>query len=720
MSNSWKTTPTSTTSSPSNSIHSQIKTDTSSSLYKIEHQTIIHRWFLPDIRALYDKPRGQYLQSSTFGCTGEDGPIEWAIRFYPIYTLKKHHQHRSEHPKTLSNTDKNNNVSSSRNRQQQENLIYVKNNADSRPYFNRNHSNRHRLTLSEKPTIDNKRSMLDNSIRKCLTHLPFKRQLSSETCLFRPIIAGNRKQSSNFIQYTFSPLYRYISDILQQHDVSVFHNNNALSEGAPSKTLSSSILNNTIGIDGEPTSSTLCHSNGVLLNVLQRIMNSNQNKFPVNTAASQDKFHLDQLFQLILSSSENTNLVQIANNNDNYQQHEQKSGSKTINEITHHQPSRQRTNILNPHTLKQLPGGSVSSASDNSSIDELCTFEIMCVNDSSQTLFETIYQVFSVSDDGYLSLLLMEGRQQVHFERALIHIPRDTVFSVDSNNILFSVKLIVYEWSTTVDHWQLNQQEPLASCPYHSKLLQDSIVDDELKNIANIEHLSTNVHSHPIQFHAKNNSPFNNSKHQQLTGLVQLYRSMGRTIHHDDFVEAETRTKRSSSNDDCCINNDAKRRCPEPGSGEAFWFMCQRNLFTDISIRASCGRLFHAHRIILYSSCEKLAEIIGNDNHDMLVIEIQNLNGVLLEKVLKFIYTGKVEIFIGGFNLDEANQLIIAADAFNLVTMKSIISKRCMNHITQRNCLELLQLADNKNMKSLKGRVLGFLCNQFPQVHTFF
>jgi hypothetical protein len=78
-----------------NSSEDQEKTDSSDyssekkerrnrDLYKISsEQIIVHRWFLSDIQSLNNQEKDFYLQSSSFGCTGENGFLQWIIRFHP-------------------------------------------------------------------------------------------------------------------------------------------------------------------------------------------------------------------------------------------------------------------------------------------------------------------------------------------------------------------------------------------------------------------------------------------------------------------------------------------------------------------------------------------------------------------------------------------------------------------------------------------------------------
>lgn len=78
---------------PTNSSKDQERTDSNSyssekdnrDLYKISsEQIIIHRWFLSNIQSLNNQEKDFYLQSSSFGCTGENGFLQWIIRFHPI------------------------------------------------------------------------------------------------------------------------------------------------------------------------------------------------------------------------------------------------------------------------------------------------------------------------------------------------------------------------------------------------------------------------------------------------------------------------------------------------------------------------------------------------------------------------------------------------------------------------------------------------------------
>jgi hypothetical protein len=239
-----------------------------------------------------------------------------------------------------------------------------------------------------------------------------------------------------------------------------------------------------------------------------------------------------------------------------------------------------------------------------------------------------------------LSLLKTEGRHQVHFNRALIVLPRDTIFSVRSNNVLFLVKLIIYECSSTVDYWQ-----PMSSI---TRLLSD---EPRLSNISSGD--------------------------------------------GSRFCDSDTFTEFSV--------------------GNLFWLMSTQKLFTDIIIRSSDGQEFNVHRVILCASCEKFVELIAM-NAQMTRIEIDSINGTILERILKYIYTSEIEICVGEFSIDDIRNLINAAELFQLFQLKNILTKKCLNHITQNNCFDLLKIADDKQMKILKNRLLLFLCHQFPQV----
>jgi hypothetical protein len=252
--------------------------------------------------------------------------------------------------------------------------------------------------------------------------------------------------------------------------------------------------------------------------------------------------------------------------------------------------------------------------------------------------------VFEVADDGILSLLKTEGRYQVHFNRALILLPHDTIFSISSNNILFSIKLIIYECSSTVDYCQ-----PISKN------------NKSIKNFLSKDSSLSNISSGDASRFSSNNS------------MIEL----------------------STEN--------------------IFWLMSNEKLFTDIILCSSDGQEFHVHRLILCTLCKKFTELILT-NQQMNRIEIHSINSIILKRILKYIYTNEIEICIGEFSIDEFRDLLNAADLFELFQLKNILIKKCLNHITQKNCFQLLEIADDKQIKILKNRILIFLCQQFSQV----
>lgn len=147
-----------------------------------------------------------------------------------------------------------------------------------------------------------------------------------------------------------------------------------------------------------------------------------------------------------------------------------------------------------------------------------------------------------------------------------------------------------------------------------------------------------------------------------------------------------------------------------------FWLMSIQKLFTDIIICSSDGQEFHAHRHILYVSSEKFAELISM-NQENNKIEIDSIQGIILKRILKYMYIGEIEIVIGEFSIDEIWTLFNAADFFKLFKLKNILTKTCINHITEKNCLDLLQIADDKKITVLKNHIITYLCQQHPQVY---
>ncbi|CAF2751665.1 unnamed protein product [Rotaria sp. Silwood2] len=366
-----------------------------------------------------------------------------------------------------------------------------------------------------------------------------------------------------------------------------------------------------------------------LLNTLRNMINNKQNQTSLSYIEALNQL-LNEILLKPISNIEQT--ITTTNEND-----EKVISSKE----TVHIP------ILNHDILKTLPQYSITTSEEESlsNVKSYCAFEILKINEyeqSSQTLFETNYQ----ADDGILNQLKTEGRHQVHFNRALIILPHDTIFSISSNNILFSIKLIIYECSSTINNWQ--------SMSYNKKILKNLFFEQPLhSNISSGD--ANGFYNHP-------------------NSMIEL------------------------------------------SNGNIFWHMSMQKLFTDIIIYSSDGQEFHVHRLILCTSCEKFAELISM-NQQMNKIQIDFVNGIILKRILKYIYTNEIEICIGEFSIDEIRDLLNAADLLGLFQLKNILTKKCLNHVTQKNCFELLQLADDKQMKILKNRVLTFLCQQYPQVY---
>ncbi|CAF2141206.1 unnamed protein product [Rotaria magnacalcarata] len=458
-------------------------------------QIIVHRWFLSDIQSLNSQKEDFYVQSSSFGCTGGNGILNWIIRFYPRASkLSKNTTH------SFKVIDK----------------------------------HEHRTTTG---------------------------------------------------------------------------NNSALNEVEKS--------NETI--------------NETLLNTLQNMMSKKENKNSISYVESVNQL-LCEILQKPIS-----NIDQCIRSNE-----EDLNKEISTHEAVH-------VSRLKHDMLKTLPQDSIASSEDETISDDksYCALEILKVNDyeeSSQALFETYYQIFDVADDGILSLLKTQGRYQAHFNRALIMLPRDTIFSISSNNILFSIKLIIYECSSTIGY---------------------------------------------CQSMSSNNECFKNLLSEQVLVLNTSIRDTNIFCNPNSMIEL------SKSN--------------------IFWLMSMQKRFTDMIIYSSDGQEFHAHRLILCTACEKLAEIIST-NQEMNKIEIDSISGIILKRILKYLYTGEIEISIGEFSIDEIRDLLNAVDFFELFQLKNIITKKCWNHITEKNCFDLLQLAEDKQMKMLKNRILIFLCQQYPQL----
>ncbi|KAM5563740.1 ARM REPEAT PROTEIN INTERACTING WITH ABF2-like [Rosa sericea] len=146
------------------------------------------------------------------------------------------------------------------------------------------------------------------------------------------------------------------------------------------------------------------------------------------------------------------------------------------------------------------------------------------------------------------------------------------------------------------------------------------------------------------------------------------------------------------------------------------------------------GKQFYAHRICLLASSEAFRAMFdgGYRERDAKDVEIPNIRWDVFELMMRFIYTGSVEV-----DLDIAHDLLKAADQYLLEGLK----RQCEHAIAQDICVEnvslMFELSEAYNAMSLMQACILFVLEQFdklskkpwfhplmkriiPEIHRFF
>jgi hypothetical protein len=84
---------------------------------------------------------------------------------------------------------------------------------------------------------------------------------------------------------------------------------------------------------------------------------------------------------------------------------------------------------------------------------------------------------------------------------------------------------------------------------------------------------------------------------------------------------------------------------------------------------------------------------------------LQDVNSAVLEEIIKFIYTGKVDIS----DSDKATEVLDAAEQFGLMGLKAICVEQLLKKIDNENALKMLKTADMYNLEELEIQSLKII-----------
>jgi hypothetical protein len=125
------------------------------------------------------------------------------------------------------------------------------------------------------------------------------------------------------------------------------------------------------------------------------------------------------------------------------------------------------------------------------------------------------------------------------------------------------------------------------------------------------------------------------------------------------------------------------------------------------------GKRFYAHRICLLASSDTFRAMFdgGYREKDARDIEIPNIRWEVFELMMRFIYTGSVDV-----TLDIAQDLLRAADQYLLEALKRLCEYTIAQDISSDNVSNMYELSDAFHALSLRHTCILYILEQFDKL----
>lgn len=114
-------------------------------------------------------------------------------------------------------------------------------------------------------------------------------------------------------------------------------------------------------------------------------------------------------------------------------------------------------------------------------------------------------------------------------------------------------------------------------------------------------------------------------------------------------------------------------------------------------------RMFQAYKIVLAARSTVFDQIFSN-TEDINKVEINDIREDIFEQLLEYIYTGELKKFN-----DLPEELIIAADKYQIKDLKDICQQKLISLISFENCDDLLKLSFNNLLNQLKEKIISLI-----------
>lgn len=145
--------------------------------------------------------------------------------------------------------------------------------------------------------------------------------------------------------------------------------------------------------------------------------------------------------------------------------------------------------------------------------------------------------------------------------------------------------------------------------------------------------------------------------------------------------------------------------------GGNFMGLMESGSFSDVKIICE-GREFSCHKAVLSCRSTVFRSMFQHpmkENQDN-EVTIKDMSSSTAEKMLKYVYSGKL---ITG---DEDNELLAAADMYDLTDLKVSCERLLSSSLNNQNCVDLLILADRHTAISLRKSAMAFVLGNLSAV----
>ena len=135
-------------------------------------------------------------------------------------------------------------------------------------------------------------------------------------------------------------------------------------------------------------------------------------------------------------------------------------------------------------------------------------------------------------------------------------------------------------------------------------------------------------------------------------------------------------------------------------------------LLTDVALGVG-GSEFRCHKAVLAAMSSYFDAMFSSGMRETEegAIELHGLDEVVIENILEYIYTGKIDI-----NNENADLIFSASVYLQIKPLQSICERFLLSHTDLDNCVDVLHLANSNSCNDLANNVIGFIKENITQI----